>query len=163
MKYEITIEERVFQVEVHKGEEGYRYSIDGQEESFCTMEQLNAGRCSFLFQDRSVDVLHCTNDAEVEMHFEGARYVSSVVDPRKKSLQIGTSGSGDVVSSQMPGRVISILVSVGDSVEKGQVVATVEAMKMENPLKAPRAGVIAAIEVSPGDLLEAKAVLLSLE
>ena len=62
----------------------------------------------------------------------------------------------------MPGRVIAIRVAVGDAVEKGQILATVEAMKMENPLKAPRGGIVAEICVSEGDVLEAKEVLIRL-
>ena len=49
---------------------------------------------------------------------------------------------------------------VGDA---GEELCVVEAMKMENPLKAPRQGVISEVCVSAGDLVEAKAVLLKLE
>ena len=63
----------------------------------------------------------------------------------------------------MPGRVISIRVAIGDVVQKGQVLATVEAMKMENPLKATRDGVISEVYVSGGDLVEAKAKLVLIE
>ncbi len=162
MKYEITIDEQAFLVEINKTESGYCYSIDGGEEQHCEASQLAADRFSFLFGQRSIDVQHFIADGEAEIHFEGQRYVSSIMDPRKKSIKMASGGSGDVVSSQMPGRVISILVSEGESVSKGQIVATVEAMKMENPLKAPRDGVVASVDVVPGELLEAKGRLLSL-
>ena len=116
-----------------------------------------------LFSNRSIDIQHHAQDDQLEVHFEGRRYVSSILDPRKKSLRLASGGAGDNVISQMPGRVISILVAVGEAVEKGQIVATVEAMKMENPLKAPREGVVESIEVAPGDLLEAKGVVLCLQ
>ncbi|MEC7987095.1 MAG: acetyl-CoA carboxylase biotin carboxyl carrier protein subunit [Myxococcota bacterium] len=161
MRYEITLNDQVFLVEVNKTETGYTYAIDGGEEQHCSAERLSFNRHALLFRQRSVDVQYSL-DEDAEIHFEGRRYVANIMDPRKKSIKMASGGSGDVVRSQMPGRVISILVSEGDTVSKGQIVATVEAMKMENPLKAPRDGVIASVDVAPGDLLEAKGVLLSL-
>ena len=68
-----------------------------------------------------------------------------------------------MIASQMPGRVLSVSVQVGDVVSKGDIVATVEAMKMENPLKSPRDGVVEEVCASAGDLLEAKGVVVRLE
>jgi len=55
------------------------------------------------------------------------------------------------VTSPMPGRIVSINVAEGDTVEAGDTVLTVEAMKMENPVHAPVAGVVKAIYVAEGD------------
>jgi acetyl-CoA/propionyl-CoA carboxylase biotin carboxyl carrier protein len=51
----------------------------------------------------------------------------------------------------MQGAVLSVEVADGDQVEAGQVLAIVEAMKMENEITAPRAGVVSEFAVSPGD------------
>ena len=51
----------------------------------------------------------------------------------------------------MPGNVIALHVSVGDSVVKGQLMLILEAMKMENQITAPEAGTVAAIHVAKGD------------
>ena len=56
----------------------------------------------------------------------------------------------------MPGRIVEVCCTVGQSVEKGDVIIIVEAMKMENPLKAAKSGTISEIFVSDGDLVEAK-------
>ncbi len=58
------------------------------------------------------------------------------------------------VVSPIPGRVVKLLVAEGDTVEAGQVVVTVEAMKTENALKAEGAGRVARILVAPGDRVE---------
>jgi biotin carboxyl carrier protein len=63
----------------------------------------------------------------------------------------------------MPGRVVKVLVSPGDSVEPGAGLLVIEAMKMENELDARSAGVIAGIFVKPGDIVERGALLVSLE
>jgi biotin carboxyl carrier protein len=63
----------------------------------------------------------------------------------------------------MPGKVIAVLVSLGDSVEKGQGLVIVEAMKMENEVRSPVAGEIKEIKVKPGDAVEGGAVLVIVE
>ncbi|RMH39947.1 MAG: acetyl/propionyl-CoA carboxylase subunit alpha, partial [Alphaproteobacteria bacterium] len=63
----------------------------------------------------------------------------------------------------MPGLVVSLAVAEGDSVEEGQPLCTVEAMKMENILRAERAGVVARILVEPGASLAADDVILEFE
>jgi propionyl-CoA carboxylase alpha chain len=60
----------------------------------------------------------------------------------------------------MPGLVVSIAVAVGQEVKAGETLAVVEAMKMENVLKAERDGVIAKIDAKPGDSLAVDAVIL---
>ena len=63
----------------------------------------------------------------------------------------------------MPGLVTEIMVSEGDHVEEGQSLCTIEAMKMENVLKAPKAAKIATVEVETGDTLEVDQTILKFE
>ena len=63
----------------------------------------------------------------------------------------------------MPGRIVRLLVGVGQEVEAGQVMLVLEAMKMENELRAPRKGVVMSIFVSEGDPVEAGRRLIELE
>ena len=63
----------------------------------------------------------------------------------------------------MPGLVVSIAVKPGDTVEAGQQLATVEAMKMENILRAEKTGVIAKVLARAGDTLAVDAVILEFE
>ena len=58
------------------------------------------------------------------------------------------------VRAIIPGRVVSVAVAVGDGVEAGQRLLSVEAMKMENELRAPRAGTVERIAVGPGQTVE---------
>ena len=67
------------------------------------------------------------------------------------------------IVAPMPGLVVRLNVSVGDSVIVGQGLVVVEAMKMENELKAPADGVVASIAVQPGQTVDKGAVLLVLE
>jgi biotin carboxyl carrier protein len=82
-------------------------------------------------------------------------------DPRQWKRSGGAAGaqSRAAMVAPMPGKVVRILVAVGDDVEAGQGILVVEAMKMQNEMKAPRAGRVASISVAGNDSVVAGAVL----
>ena len=63
----------------------------------------------------------------------------------------------------MPGRVTAVRVEAGQRVKRGEELLVVEAMKMENALRAPRDGVVRAVHVSPGDMVVPGRPLVELE
>ena len=63
----------------------------------------------------------------------------------------------------MPGRIVRVKVSVGDAVAAGDGLVVVEAMKMQNELKAPKAGTVTAVEVAEGGSVAAGEVLVVVE
>jgi biotin carboxyl carrier protein len=67
------------------------------------------------------------------------------------------------ITAPMPGKVIEIMVAVGEEVLEYQEVLVLEAMKMENAIPSPVAGKVKAIKVNPGDTVAAKQVLMELE
>ena len=71
-------------------------------------------------------------------------------------------GAGDVVSP-LAAVVVSVDVAVGATVTEGQNVVTLEAMKMNTMITAPRAGTVKAIKIKPGDAVEEGQVILSIE
>ena len=71
--------------------------------------------------------------------------------------------SGNVIQSPMPGRVVAIKVSPGDSVSAGQEVCVVEAMKMEQSIRVHRDATIKAVRVKPMDQVSADQPLIELE
>jgi len=68
--------------------------------------------------------------------------------------------TSDFVLSPMPGTLISLAVAEGDHVEAGQELCIVEAMKMQNIIRAPRAGTIGKINIAPGASLQADDVIV---
>lgn len=70
-------------------------------------------------------------------------------------------GSTKVVAP-MPGKIVDVKVSVGQSVGEGEVVAILEAMKMENEVVAPSAGTVASINVTAGNAVETNDVIITL-
>ncbi len=73
----------------------------------------------------------------------------------------GTAGSVKV-EAPMPGTILDVKVSVGDSVSSGSVLCILEAMKMENEIVAPQDGTVASINVSKSDSVEAGQVIITL-
>jgi acetyl-CoA/propionyl-CoA carboxylase biotin carboxyl carrier protein len=90
--------------------------------------------------------------------------------PAKKKAPRAASGSGGgggagtgKVAVPMQGTIVKVLVEVGQSVEAGQSVVVLEAMKMENQIEADKSGVVKAINVSPGDTVGAGDVVVVIE
>jgi len=81
---------------------------------------------------------------------------------RRESAADGGAGPQRVVAP-MPGRIVSVLVKPGDAVTARQGLVVVEAMKMENELRASRAGVVTEVRAVQGSSVEANAVLVVIE
>ena len=97
----------------------------------------------------------------------GSRQVSvEILDPFRREDPEGIAGEEGGrrdVRAAMPGKVVSVKVKVGDEVSRNQGLLVLEAMKMENEVPAPRKGRVARIGVSPGQAVEAGALLVELE
>lgn len=78
-------------------------------------------------------------------------------------LAVTNNEKVDSVLAPMPGLVLKMMVAAGDSVEEGQPLLILEAMKMENVIKSPTSGVIKSIDVEVGAAVEKKKVLLVFE
>ena len=93
---------------------------------------------------------------------DGRRYKVSMregaADGGQKSVTVKDEG-GTIVRAEMPGKVIRLLVHVGDHVEAGEGILVLEAMKMEMPINSLAAGTITDISVGPGDQVAAGDVL----
>ena len=81
--------------------------------------------------------------------------------PGPKAARVPASEGA--VTAIMPGKIIQVLVSPGDQVDEGDVVCILEAMKMENELKAPGTGTVAAVHAQAGQDVEMGAVLVEIE
>jgi biotin carboxyl carrier protein len=111
------------------------------------------------------------NNGAVGVEFGGVLYeaVVSTGGARMKPRATGTGAPGETgapgatgaaVKAPMPGRVVRVLVAVGDRVIARQGVVVVEAMKMENELRTPRDGVVKEVLAVTGAAVETSAVLV---
>ena len=74
-----------------------------------------------------------------------------------------TKGAGETVSAPMPGTILGVNVSVGDTVSEGQVLFILEAMKMENEIMAPKAGKITSVSATKGAAVQSGDALCTIE
>ena len=110
-----------------------------------------------------------TNGHSIEVHLEkfgdglriavgGNEFVASVRDPRKwqRNHRAASASEGrQNIVAPMPGRIVRVLVKVGDAVQAGQGIAVVEAMKMQNEVRSPKAGKVDRLAVSEGQTVNA--------
>jgi biotin carboxyl carrier protein len=130
----------------------------------------SAGHYSLLIGNRSFEVFVRALEGAAEggaQTFEvtiaGRPYVVQLEDERARALA-GLAGAGHergemAIHAPMPGLVANVLAKVGQTVERGQTVVVLEAMKMENDLMAPRSGVVHAVPVTPGQTVSQGDVL----
>lgn len=72
------------------------------------------------------------------------------------------AAGAETIAAPMPGNIMDVKVTAGQSVTKGQVLVILEAMKMENEIMAPRDGVVAGVHVNKGESVDSGKVLISL-
>jgi acetyl-CoA/propionyl-CoA carboxylase biotin carboxyl carrier protein len=121
-----------------------------------------AGPSNSLLQARTVEQLRT-------VEVDGRRFDVRVLEPeqpwrelarrRKERVRAGGAGGDDAIVSPMQGTVLSVAVADGDTVETGQVLCIVEAMKMENEVRAPHGGVVAQLSVAAGEPVGAGQVI----
>uniref|UniRef100_UPI001901B31B acetyl/propionyl/methylcrotonyl-CoA carboxylase subunit alpha n=1 Tax=Nocardioides terrigena TaxID=424797 RepID=UPI001901B31B len=83
--------------------------------------------------------------------------------PKRAAKKAGAAASGDAVTSPMQGTIVKVAVAEGDQVAEGDVVVVLEAMKMEQPLKAHKAGTVTGLEAEVGATVTNGAVICELK
>ena len=101
---------------------------------------------------------------EVELEdITGAAPASAPAAPAAPAAApVSAPAGGEKIPSPMPGNILSVNVAAGDTVQKGQVLMILEAMKMENEILAPRDGTVAQVVTSKGAVVETGAPLVVL-
>lgn len=90
----------------------------------------------------------------------------SLIDPKRMRSAAGAdenAGGAAEIKTAMPGKVVRVLVEAGAEIQKGDGVLIVEAMKMQNEMKAPKDGIVKEIRVSEGTTVNAGDVLAVIE
>ncbi|HYO58896.1 biotin/lipoyl-containing protein [Archangium sp.] len=128
---------------------------------------LDHGAVSMLVDGTSYSVEFDENGDEVQVLVRGQVSRIDVADERRLRLRAGSAGFSvegkQVISAPMPGKVVKVLVKVGDEVKEGQGLVVVEAMKMENELKSPKAGKVVELPAKEGTAVEINAKLVVVE
>ena len=164
MIYHVTIGERTLVVEV----EGGRVTVDGDPVE-ADLGRVGDGPVrSLLVDGASYRVAASASGGGVwDLHLGGRRVRAAVVDERTRAIRAMTGNGAAAlgprpVLAPMPGLVVRVEVAEGDTVRAGQGVVIVEAMKMENELRAEASGVVRRVHVREGEAVEKDQVLIEL-
>ena len=168
MKLDLEIDGRMRTIELEPGAENgqYRVTLDGQPLEVGA-RLLRPGVLSLMIGDRSFRVVReddapAGNGGGSAIVFTGQRFPYHIDDPRslkaRRAHAVGADGPRPIKAS-MPGRVVRIVAAPGEAVELHQGIVVIEAMKMQNELKSPKAGIVSEMRVSAGDTVSAGDVL----
>jgi biotin carboxyl carrier protein len=169
MTFDIEINGRARVVSVERAAAGrYRVTVDGTPH-LIDAERVGSFGLSLLMDggvSRDVQIAPGGAPGEMLVRLDG-RTAAALIDGRRTgraSADGGTHARGEqAVVAPMPGRIVRLLVSRGDDVAARQGVVVVEAMKMENELRSPKAGRVKDVAVTAGASVEAGRVLIVIE
>ena len=147
-----------------------RFRLTGPEGTSCEVDayEPEAGRVHLLLEDgRALEVDLRLEDQKARLEVAGERWELDVLNARQRRMRAagvgGTRELGPELVSPMAGKVVAVEVTPGQEVDEGQTVVIIEAMKMENDLKAHHGGTIGEVLVEPGQTVEIGDVLVRIE
>jgi 3-methylcrotonyl-CoA carboxylase alpha subunit len=153
---------RELEVEVVRHGSGYRVRLGDRwmEADFVSVGPFV--RSLRLENGTQVALVHHREGNKHEVSLDGSTVDVEIVDPlaARRKRREDEMGGGGVVKALMPGRVVRVLVAKGDTVAKGASLLILEAMKMENEIQAPAAGVVDQVFVEAGQTVESGAELV---
>jgi biotin carboxyl carrier protein len=142
-----------------------RFRLRESPEATADVEACEPGVYSILWEGRSYEARVEENLNGLVVAIAGHRFDVQVRDPRRwdrRGAAAGAEGRQNLVAP-MPGKVVRLLVATGDTVEAGQGIVVVEAMKMQNEMKAARSGRVTLLPVREGDTVRAGDILAGIE
>jgi biotin carboxyl carrier protein len=163
MRYITKVNEQEYLVEIvderHASVNGVIYAVD-----FTPVSEGSV--YSLIVDGKSYDAHVYLGEETWQVLLHGVLYSAYVEDEREKRLRASLGGGLAEhqeyhLKAPMPGLVIAVPVSEGQSIAKGDILLVLESMKMQNELKSPRSGVITRLRVQTGDRVEQKQTLLS--
>jgi biotin carboxyl carrier protein len=165
MTYDIIVEDKPHRLELTRAGQGFVCKLDGQA---IHVDAILARRdvLSLVIDGKSYEVKREQGREDLHLWVRNARYGVKLRDPRSLRSRRATAGEAAgprKLIAPMPGKVVRILVEEGASVEAGQGVLVVEAMKMQNELKTPKSGVVQKITAKEGATVNGGDVLAIIE
>ena len=161
MKLQIEIAGKKRQVELTHAGERPVWTIDGQRLEADAIA-VSAGIYSVLVNGKSFDVRIESAGSELRAITGGREFKIAIQDEREWRRNRGGAIEAEGlqrVLAPMPGKIVRVLVKTGDPVQAGQGLLVVEAMKMQNEIRAPKSGTIDRLAVVEGQTVNAGEVV----
>ncbi len=165
MKLSLDLDGATLALELKHENDRWRFRIGGGAEREAQVRVAEPQVYSVLVDGRVYDAHVSQAGDRTIVVIAGRRFEIGIQDPRrwaKKSGGAGHEGRLNVIAP-MPGKIVRVLVAVGDAVALGQGLLVVEAMKMQNEMKAAKAGHVVAIHFQAGATVSAGEILAAIE
>lgn len=165
MDFNFTIGGETHRVSVEFRDGLYLVNVGGKE--WKVDAQLISENClSLISENRTMLVYLAENEGKRYLSVNGEQFhleeVEAAADTGTRAETLAVEGL-QVITPVMPGKVVKVQVSAGEAVEKDQTLVIVEAMKMENEMRAPANGRVKKIHVAAGDLVNLGQPMVELE
>ena len=166
MTYDVVVDGKTHRLELTRGESTWHCTVDG--ESMEVDAALTARDILSLLIDNKAYEIKRERSLQGELHMVigSARYAVDVQDPRSlrtRRATAGTEAGPQKVTAAMPGKIVRIMVQEKDEVTAGQAILVMEAMKMQNEIKSPKAGRVQKLLTSEGSTVNAGDTLAVIE
>jgi biotin carboxyl carrier protein len=164
MKYYTRVDNTEYEVEIN----GESILLNGEPVNVDLMRSGAAELYSVLFGGRSYEMLVNSDRFNYTINVRGVQFQVQVEDERARRMnrarRLPALPEGELaITAPIPGLVVRVLAAEGDAIEEGQPVVLLEAMKMENELRAIRSGIVKSVLVSAGQRVDQNAPLIVLE
>ena len=165
MRFRFQSNDRVHEVEIARQGEMLRARIDGQNYEFEVLDS-QPGQLSLRFPARggaSTVIYWAVENGRLWLSQDGCTYRLEKPAPRRAASPTAPgAAAGEEVRAPMPAQVRAIQVAQGETIERGQTLLLLEAMKMEIRVKSPADGRVARLLVSDGQAVEKDQVLVEI-
>jgi biotin carboxyl carrier protein len=163
VRYEIEVNGRLLQVNVHRTNGQFLVSVDGRE-STIDAARIDAHTLSLLVGASSHEVTMAADPVSGQLAVGvGTIPLAVTLNGRRRWGRKDDGGSGrgpQQLMAPMPGKIARVLARIGDAVSRRQPLIVIEAMKMENELRAMRDGIVTELVVEEGQSVDAGTLLL---
>ncbi len=120
-------------------------------------------KLDIIIEDNNKEVYYTSNKDKIFIHLDGKQYIFNKVEDELELESAVFSDNVENIIPPMPGTIIKVNVNEGDSVEEGEAVIVVEAMKMETNLYSRISGKVTSVNVKEGDRVDSEDVLVVIE
>ena len=162
MKFEVRIDSRAYTVEVTRSAGRWQISLNGNAVEADAVE-VAPNIFSILLNGKSHEIrITPTPAGTLTLQTAHHEFTAQVIDPRawrgRRHGALEAEGRQQILAP-MPGKIVRVLVQVGEQVEAGQGLLVVEAMKMQNEIRSPKSGTVERLLVKEGQPVNAGEVL----
>jgi acetyl/propionyl-CoA carboxylase alpha subunit len=160
MRYRYQVGDQLYSIDLERQGESYRALIDGESYALQVLGEQD-GEITLLIEGKPLTVYYATHQGSRWLSIGGCTYVLEKPSPGGKRRGSGDAAEG-AVRAPMPAQVRAVHIAEGETVQKGDTLLILEAMKMEIRIQAPRPGKIARLRVEAGQTVTRDELMLEI-